>query len=207
MPTVFAFLAAGIAVIVLPGPAVLYIVARSVHQGRRAGVLSALGVAVGGLVHVVAACLGVSALVLSSAVTFSIVKYAGAAYLLFLGVRTLTGRAAEHQLAAPLPVPLRKVFWQGTMVNVLNPKTALFFLAFLPQFVQVERGAPGLQTLMLGMAFVTLAFASDSAYALLSGSLRRRVHGFTGLRTQRYLAGGIYLALGVGAAAVNADPV
>jgi threonine/homoserine/homoserine lactone efflux protein len=194
----FAFAAAVLAV--TPGPAVLYIVARSVHQGRRAGALSALGVATGGLVHVGAAAAGLSALLVSSAAAFAAVRWAGAAYLVWLGVRTLRAGDGED-VAAPPPAPSGRLFAQGVVVNVLNPKTALFFLAFLPQFVDPARGSVTLQILALGAVFIGVAMASDMAYVLLAGTVFRRAgRSARSRRAARLASGGAYLALGLGAA-------
>ena len=192
-------IAAG-ALIVVPGPAVMYIVARSVHQGRRAGLVSALGVAAGGLVHVAGAVLGFSALLASSVLAFSAVRWLGAAYLVYLGVKTLRGGDVAGAAAAPPPpAPPRRLFTQGFVVNVLNPKTALFFLAFLPQFVEPGRGRVPLQMLLLGGAFVLLAIVSDATYALLAGTLGGRIARTAGARRRaRILSGSVYVALGIG---------
>jgi threonine/homoserine/homoserine lactone efflux protein len=198
--TLALFSLAALALIVVPGPAVLYIVARSVDQGQRAGVVSAFGIAVGGLVHVAAATVGISSLVVSSARAFEVVKYAGAAYLIVLGVRRLLTRE-EVRADGRDRAPLRTVFNQGVVVNVLNPKTALFFLAFLPQFVDPEAGSVALQTALLGAVFVVLALMSDSAYALLAGTLGttlRRNVGF--LRAQRWVSGSVFVGLGLATA-------
>jgi threonine/homoserine/homoserine lactone efflux protein len=181
----------------IPGPSVIYIVTRSLAEGRRAGIVSALGIQTGGLVHVLAATIGVSALLASSAVAFSIVKYAGAAYLFYLGIRKLLeGEAAEEEV--PLPGSRRRVYWQGVVVNVLNPKTALFFLAFLPQFVDPDRGAVAPQVLALGVLFIALAMLSDSTYAIVAGSVR----GWLGERRRALarISGCSYLGLGLLAA-------
>ncbi len=196
----FALFALGAgALIVTPGPAVLFIVARSVHQGRRAGLVSALGVAAGGLVHVSGAVLGFSALLASSALAFSTVKVLGAGYLLYLGVRAILGRVDVAAVEEAAPAPLQRLFTQGFVVNLLNPKTALFFLAFLPQFVDPARGHIPLQMLVLGGTFVVLAISSDSTYALLAGMLANRL-GRTprARRSAGILSGSIYIALGVG---------
>lgn len=200
--TLALFAAAALALLVVPGPSVLFIVARSLHQGRRAGLVSALGVEAGGLVHVLAATVGVSALVLSSALLFSLVKWAGAAYLVYLGVRTLLARSqAPTEVAPPREARLARIFWQGALVNALNPKTALFFLAFLPQFVDPARGSVALQTFTLGLFFLALATLTDGAYALLAGTVGRRLRGNALFaRRQKYLTGGVYIALGVGTA-------
>jgi threonine/homoserine/homoserine lactone efflux protein len=198
--TLAVFVVAALALLVVPGPAVLYIVARGIDQGRRAGLVSALGVQVGSLVHVAAATLGLSALLVSSAVAFSLVKYAGAAYLIVLGVRTLARREASRPVAAPAPAPapLARVFAQGVLVNVLNPKTALFFFAFLPQFVDPARGAVAGQTLLFGCLLVALGVVSDGLYAVLAGSVGGWLKGNARfLRRQRYVVGGVYIGLGV----------
>jgi threonine/homoserine/homoserine lactone efflux protein len=204
--TLALFSLAALALIVVPGPAVLYIVARSVDQGRQAGVVSALGIAVGGLVHVTAAVVGISALVVSSARAFEVVKYAGAAYLIVLGIRRLLTRE-EAVGDGRDRAPLRQVFSQGVVVNVLNPKTALFFLAFLPQFVDPEAGSVALQTLLLGTIFVLLALASDSVYGLAAGTLGgalRRSAAY--LRVQRYVSGSVFVGLGLATAVSGSRP-
>jgi threonine/homoserine/homoserine lactone efflux protein len=199
--TLSLFVLATVILLVTPGPAVLYIVTRSLEQGRTAGVVSALGIQAGTLFHVAAAALGVSALLVSSAVAFDTVKYLGAAYLIYLGVRKLVERGAP---AVPRHLPrqsLPRIFAQGVVVNVLNPKTALFFLAFLPQFVEPSRGAVALQIVFLGLVFVALGVLSDGLYGVLAGTagdwIRRR-EGL--LRAQRYVTGGVFIGLGVTAA-------
>ena len=202
------FLTASVALLLTPGPVVLYVVARSVSQGRRAGLASVLGAELGNSLHAVGAALGLAALLASSALAFSGVKYLGAAYLLYLGVRKLARPGAEAS-AAQREVPaasLRGIFAQGVVVAVLNPKTALFFLAFLPQFVDPARGAPAAQILTLGALFVGLGLVSDSAYALLAGTFGRWLWGhprFT--RGERYVSGAVYLGLGA-LAAVSSPP-
>jgi threonine/homoserine/homoserine lactone efflux protein len=199
--TLAVFVVAAVALLVTPGPAVLYIVARSVEQGRWAGVVSALGVHVGTLVHVAAAALGLSALLVSSALAFEVVKYLGAAYLVYLGLRRLRARDARAGSGAAAPKTLRRLFAQGIVVNILNPKTALFFLAFLPQFVDPARGRVGLQILTLGMVFVALGVVSDGLYAVAAGTavgwLKRDGRA---LRAERYVTGGVFVGLGLTAA-------
>jgi threonine/homoserine/homoserine lactone efflux protein len=195
--TLWLYALAATALIVIPGPAVLYIVAQSVGQGRRAGVVSAMGVATGGLVHVVGATVGLSGLLLSSATLFSVVKYVGAAYLIYLGARRLTGRD-EGVLTAPSePRSGRRLYRDGAVVNILNPKTALFFYAFLPQFIDPRRGSVMLQSLLLGAIFVAIAVVSDSAWGLAAGSaaawLRERPMA---IRAERWITGGVFLGLG-----------
>jgi threonine/homoserine/homoserine lactone efflux protein len=200
--TLLVFAPVALGLLVVPGPAVLYIVTRSIDQGRTAGFVSVAGIHLGSLVHVAAAAFGLSAILASSAVAFSMVKYAGAAYLIVLGVRKLLARDEdEAPLEAGRRRSLRRVFVQGAVVNVLNPKTALFFLAFLPQFVDVERGAAWLQMVVLGLTFVALGICSDGTYALVAsraGGWLRSSARFR--RGQRYVSGGIYLSLGAAAA-------
>jgi threonine/homoserine/homoserine lactone efflux protein len=205
MPDAHAFLvfaAASVVLAVVPGPAVIYIVTRSVRHGRAAGLVSTLGVELGNMVHVAAAAVGLSALLASSATAFNVVRYAGAAYLVFLGVRVLLGKEDEDERERPA-VGRRRLFWEGAVVSALNPKTALFFLAFLPQFVDPAQGAVALQAFVLGTCFVALATVSDSAYALLAGTAGNR------LRRGRLLArmsGGVYLGLGAFAALAGERP-
>jgi threonine/homoserine/homoserine lactone efflux protein len=195
------FVLAALALLLVPGPAVLYVVARSIEHGRRAGLASVLGIHVGTLVHIAAATLGLSALVLSSAVAFTAVKIAGAVYLIGLGLWTLLARKAETEIALGGERNLKRAFAQGIVVNVLNPKTALFFLAFLPQFVDTNRGSVALQVASLGLLFAVIALASDATYALLAdllaGKLRRSGRG---ARVRRWASGSIFVALGVTAA-------
>ena len=195
------FVVAAFALLVVPGPAVLYVVARSIQQGRRAGLASVLGIHVGTLVHIAAATAGLSALVVSSAVAFTAVKIAGAVYLVGLGLWTLVSGRAEPDVALGGEQRLRRAFAQGIVVNVLNPKTALFFLAFLPQFVDADAAHPALQIAFLGVLFALLGLVTDSAWALVAGAaggLLRRSRRF--VRTQRYVTGGVYVSLGVATA-------
>ena len=199
--TLLLFAGAAFALIVVPGPVVLYVVARSLEQGRTAGLVSVLGASVGALVHILAAALGISALLASSVVAFSVVKYLGAAYLIYLGVRKLLSKPAVASADEVTPQPLRKIFLEGIVVNVLNPKSAVFFLAFLPQFVVVAKGNAQMQILVLGAAFVVIGLLSDGLYALLAGSFGtwlKRSRRF--LNVQHYVSGSIYVLLGVGAA-------
>jgi threonine/homoserine/homoserine lactone efflux protein len=202
-PTSFAlFCLASAALAVVPGPAVTYIVMHSVDKGRRAGLASAAGVASGGLVHVTAAVVGLSALIASSATAFTVVKLVGAAYLIVVGIRRILSRDESEDVQAP-PAPLRRIYRQGVIVNVFNPKTALFFLAFLPQFVDRGASVPP-QVALLGITFAAIAFASYCLYALLAdrhaGRLRRWGRGAT---ARRFLSGGIFIALGATAAAAH----
>ena len=162
--TLALFSVAAIALAVVPGPAVTYIVTQSIDKGRRAGVVSALGVASGGLVHVTAATIGLSALIASSATAFTVVKLVGAVYLIVVGIRRILARDDEAE-AEILQAPLQKLYIQGLVVNVLNPKTALFFLAFLPQFVDPDTGSVTLQVAVLGCLFVVIALGISAAAA------------------------------------------
>jgi threonine/homoserine/homoserine lactone efflux protein len=191
------FAVASIALLLVPGPAVLYVVTQSAEHGRRAGLASVAGIHLGTTVHIAAATVGLSALVVASATAFTAVKLAGAVYLVYVGIRKLLER--EPPLTSGLPSgALRKLFVQGVVVNVLNPKTALFFLAFLPQFVDRDRGAVWSQVLILGVLFMLLGFVSDSLYALtagtIAGALRRRRTVF------RYGSGAVFIGLGTVAA-------
>jgi threonine/homoserine/homoserine lactone efflux protein len=194
------FSVAALILLVIPGPAVLYIVAQSVSRGRLAGLVSMLGVQTGGLVHVAAATAGLSALLVRSSVAFSAVKYAGAAYLVLLGVRRLLGRV-EDTTALPRERDLRRLYVQGIVVNILNPKTALFFFAFLPQFVDVSRGHVAFQIATLGLVFILLACLSDGLYALASGSAAGWLrHRRGALQAQRYASGSVLVGLGLATA-------
>src|SRR5690242_9695393 len=196
------FLGAALVLLLIPGPAVLYIVARSVAQGRMAGFVSDLGIHSATLVHVLAAALGLSALLASSALAFSIVKWAGAAYLIWLGLKKIFGRAEEIDADGNLPRHSHaRLFRDGFIVNLLNPKTALFFLAFLPQFVEPERGHLAMQIALLGLMFTVLGFCTDSCYALASGTAGnwlKQSRGF--LKVERYVSGVLLIGLGVTAA-------
>jgi threonine/homoserine/homoserine lactone efflux protein len=197
------FSLASVALAVVPGPAVTYIVTHSIDKGRRAGIVSAFGIASGGLVHVVAATVGLSALIASSATAFTAVKLVGAAYLIAVGIRRISSGEQDGEIQS-VPAPHRELYVQGVVVNVLNPKTALFFLAFLPQFVDPARGAIWPQVAFLGILFALIAFASDVSYALLADLLAgklRRTGG--GAKARRWVSGGIFVALGAVAATAH----
>ncbi len=195
------FILAALALLIVPGPAVLYILARSVDQGRRAGLVSVVGVGLGSMVHVAAAALGLSALLVQSATAFRTVKYLGAAYLIYLGVRRLLGKGDSIVQADGSNRTLRRIFFQGVWVNILNPKTALFFFAFLPQFVEVDAGSVGLQILFLGTLLVVMGVVTDGAYALAAGSLGEWLKKRSRIVTaQRWFAGGVFISLGLATA-------
>lgn len=186
----------------VPGPAVVFIVTRSVDQNRRAGMASGLGVAVGNWALVVGAAYGLSALLAASTVAYDVVRFTGAAYLIHLGVQRLRDRRATFEAGAVPPAqPLRRLFRQGVLVGLLNPKAALFFFSFLPQFVVGGHGAVATQMLVLGTVVVAITLASDCGYATLAGgvgqALLRRPKV---VRRQQVVAGCVYIALGVVAA-------
>jgi threonine/homoserine/homoserine lactone efflux protein len=194
------FVAAALALLLVPGPAVLYIVARSIDQGRVAGLVSVLGVHLGSLVHVAAAAIGLSSLLVSSAVAFSVVKYAGASYLIYLGVRALLSREEPREVEVR-PARLRTLLRQGAVVNILNPKTALFFLAFLPQFVDPDAGHVALQLIFLGLVFVALGLVTDGLYALAAGTAGEWLRSsriYAGAR--RWVSGTVFIGLGLATA-------
>jgi threonine/homoserine/homoserine lactone efflux protein len=195
------FVSAALVLLAIPGPAVLYVTSRSIGQGRAAGFVSALGIGVGTLVHVAAAAVGLSALLMSSAAAFGAVKYLGAAYLIYLGIQKLrTKESFELSQEAPR-AKLSRIFGQGIIVNILNPKTALFFFAFLPQFVDASRGAVALQILFLGALFAVMGMTSDSLWALFAGTVARHLkRNARWLSTQRYVSGGMLISLGVATA-------
>ena len=157
LSTIALFLLAGLGLLLIPGPAVLYVVTRSAAQGRRAGLASVLGIESATCVHILAAALGLSAILLTSALAFNVVKYLGAAYLILLGLRTLLSKKKHQDVLVEPPRSLSQLFGQGFLVNLLNPKTALFFYAFLPQFVDPSRGAVVGQILLLGVLFPRIA--------------------------------------------------
>ena len=193
--TLLLFAASAVALVAVPGPNLIYIVTRSVDQGRRAGVASAFGVETATLVHIAAAAAGLSAALASSATAFTIVKYAGAAYLVFLAARAFMERGQE-QPAERAPAAGRRVFAEGFVVNLLNPKVALFFLAFLPQFIDPGAGAAWTQVLVLGGLLAAIGLSVDLMYALAAGSLGALVRGNAAIARRRgQLAGGVYLAL------------
>jgi len=192
------FLGASLALVLVPGPAVLYITARSANQGRLAGLVSVLAIETANFLQAVAATLGLSALLLSSALAFDVVKYLGAAYLIYLGLRKLFARAEAAESGAIKQESLSRIYWQGFAINMLNPKTALFYFAFLPQFVDPAKGNVTAQTLLLGAIFVGMALVTDSLYALLASSLAERLRGNRHfLEGQRYFAGLVYVGLGI----------
>jgi threonine/homoserine/homoserine lactone efflux protein len=198
------FFVAALVLAATPGPSVLYIVSRSVDQGRLAGLVSVLGVWVATVCHVAAAALGVSALLAASALAFSILKYAGAAYLIYLGVRRLLTPDEAVSFEAPARKPLTRLFRDGFLVNLFNPKTALFFYAFLPQFADPARGPIPLQIAILGVLATIVGLASDATYAAAAGTAGDWLRGSRRYRQLvRFGSGSVYVGLGVGALLVS----
>jgi threonine/homoserine/homoserine lactone efflux protein len=195
------FIGAALLLLVVPGPSVLYIVTQSVSHGRRAGMASVAGITTGTLVHIAAATVGLSALLASSALAFDVVKYLGAAYLILVGLRRLLGLERADEAEPPPARSLGRYYRQGIVVNVLNPKTALFFLAFLPQFVDPSRGAAWAQILLLGLLFACLGMLSDGCWALVAGTLGERFRRSARFpKVQRYVSGSVFVGLGAVAA-------
>ncbi|WP_346291726.1 LysE family translocator [Sphaerothrix gracilis] len=199
LATLSIFLTAAFILSITPGPGILYTLARSLHGGRAVGIASVMGLFVGGLFHVVAAALGLSSLLMTSAIAFSIVKYIGAAYLIYLGLKTLlsSDTLAIAADASYSPMLKSSAFTQGVMTEVLNPKTALFFLAFIPQFVQVENGSVLAQFLVLGLITTSFNFAADLAVATFAGPLGQRLKtNYQFRRLQRLVSGSTLMGLG-----------
>ena len=199
MPTfesLAAFGIASLALLVIPGPAVLYVINRSVADGRNVALAAVAGLEIGNFMHVIAATVGLSAVIATSAAAFSVVKWIGAGYLIYIGIRTL---ATKPQAVSQLndPMSRRRAFTQGIVVNTFNPKVALFFLSFLPQFIDADRGSAALQSLVLGSTFVVLGCISDSLFAILASALRGTLlRGKSLPFVQRYVAGSVFIALG-----------
>ena len=199
------FLVAALVLLITPGPAVFYIVARSVQQGSLAGIVSAVGVVTGGFIHVLAGTVGLSALVLSSPIAFTTVKYFGALYLVYLGFRSFLGKDRSGDPNLQLrPRQLGRVYRDGLLVNLFNPKTILFFIAFLPQFVDSTRGNPGMQFLLLGTIMVSMGLVTDSIYAAMAGRASQWLRKTRSrLSYQEWFAGTVYLGLGIFTLLVN----
>ena len=198
------FVLACVALVASPGPAFFYIMASSIQGGRLAGFVSMLGIGLGTVAHIVAAAVGVSALLMSSALAFNMVKYAGAAYLVYLGIRTLRSKRGNGEVTMEEGLPAGQVFYQAFLVNLLNPKTAIFFLAFLPQFVDPLRGDVTMQVLVLGLILILVGFVNDIVIVLLTSSVGNWMQRNPRAQTiQRYVSGGTFLTLGIAAAFSN----
>src|SRR5262245_21422108 len=192
------FIVTCLVLLAIPGPAVLYVVSRSVDQGRRAGLASVAGICTGTVVHVTLATIGLSSLVLASQLAFDVVRYVGAAYLVYLGVRRLLTRTAEEGPHVRPPRTARDLYTQGLVVNLLNPKTIVFIFAFIPQFVNVGAGHVWFQILVLGLTFAALGAMSDSLYAVVAGTVADRLRGTPLIaRIERWFGGTVLIGLGV----------
>ena len=201
LSTISVFMLASVVLLIIPGPAVFYIISRSIDQGRIAGIISVLGIGVGTIAHIAAAALGVSMLLVSSPLAFNIVKYAGAAYLVYLGIQSLLENKGPQNILKMKQQSLGRIFYQAVIVNVLNPKTALFFLAFLPQFLDVSRGEVAVQIVIFGFIFIVLGIFIDGLWAIIAGTVGERLKlnmRYSGAR--RYFGGSTLIALGVGSA-------
>lgn len=201
--SIITFGVASVALLLIPGPAVIYILNRSVSDGREVGLAAVAGLELGNMVHVVAASAGLSAVLATSATAFNTVKWLGAGYLVFVGVRTLLMRPATMS-GDSTSVSLKRSFTQGVVVNTLNPKVALFFVSYLPQFIDADKGAAWSQALVLGTVFVLIGCCTDGMYALTASALRNKLlTGRTLPIVQRYVAGTVFVALGVMAATTS----
>jgi threonine/homoserine/homoserine lactone efflux protein len=198
IPHLLTFALVVLALFLVPGPAVLLTLAQSMSGGPKVGLATSLGIAMGDAVHTAMAALGLSALLMTSAVAFDLVKYAGVAYLVYLGVRAwITPSEGMTQLKAQ-PVDARRAFYRALLTEVLNPRTALFFLAFLPQFVRPAGGPVVIQLLVLGLVFVTLSIGYTSVLALAAGSLGPWLVNHSGVaRWQGKIIGSVYIGLGI----------
>ena len=197
LDSIVAFAIASLALLVIPGPAVLYVINRSIADGRSIALAGVAGLELGNFVHVIAATIGLSAVIAASATAFGIVKWIGAGYLVFIGLRTLTKKPQAME-AQTTSLSRGKSFTQGIIVNTFNPKVALFFLSFLPQFIDEKLGSAALQSLILGSMFVAIGLCTDGMYAILASALRTTLlRGKSLPFVQRYVAGTVFIALGL----------
>ncbi|MEH6631186.1 MAG: LysE family translocator [Halopseudomonas aestusnigri] len=205
--TFIAFVAASVLIQLIPGPGFLYIFARSINQGRVAGLLSAVGLVAGTLVHVFLAMIGLSAVLMASSEAFTLIKLAGATYLIYLGLKALISKTSPIKLSHSEYSTLSRVFIDGIIVSVFNPKVAIFFLAFLPQFVVAEAGSISTQFLILGLTFSGLALLIDGAFALLSDLLRRQLKpSVLSGHVPRVFSGIVFIGLGIATALMGRRP-
>lgn len=201
LSTYAVFLATGLVLLLTPGPAVLYVVTRSIEMGRAGGIASCAGITTGTVVHIGLATAGLSSLILASRVAFDAVKYVGAAYLIVLGLRRLLTRGSVEEVAEPAPRTRRRAYTQGIVVNLTNPKTIVFIFAFIPQFVDPHAGHVWLQVAVLGLSFAGLGFLSDGMYAVIAGSVADRLRGSDAIaRFERWFGGSVLIGLGIVAA-------
>ena len=195
--SIILFLSAAFFVLVVPGPAVIYITTRSLDQGTKAGIVSTIGIAFGSVIHVGFAAFGLSAILVTSAYAFAIIKFAGAAYLIYLGITKLFSKTKFDFEKEKIQKSNSKMFVEGMLVNLLNPKTALFFFSFLPQFADAANGSIALQIFILGMIFVLMGLVSDSLYAIVAGTFQKYILTHPRiLNIQKYVTGSIYILLG-----------
>ena len=201
LSTISLFSIAAIILALTPGPDMLYIATRSITQGRGAGIFSALGVHTGVLIHTIAAAFGISALIAESAVAFNIVRYAGAAYLVYLGIRTILNKAASLEIKVIEHKKLRSVYYQGLITNLFNPKVILFFLAFLPQFADPSKGSIPIQMVTLGCLMIVVTLPIDIAVGLLGGSMGKFLKTSTRMqRISKWFTGSVFISLGISTA-------
>jgi len=204
LTTLIAFSAAALVLLLIPGPGILYLLARSISQGRKAGFISSLGLSAGSLIHVLSATLGISALLATSASAFNIIKLIGSVYLIYLGIQTILSNTPAVDGTPIKPVPFKRLFIDGLVVSVFNPKIAIFFIAFLPQFVNPEVGDTTAQFLTLGLVFVVIATLVDFTFACVSGTFHKSlVDALETSSVPRYLTGSVYIGLGLGTAFVD----
>ena len=198
LPTLTTYILVVTGFVFIPGPATLLTMARAASSGTRAGIATGAGIAVGDLLHTFMAIIGISAIIATSAVLFSVLKYAGAAYLVYLGLRAILEKDQTRFLRAAVPMTARQAFRQAILAELLNPKTALFFLAFLPQFVKPENGLVLVQLCVLGVVFVGLGLVSTVVFATTAGGLGEYLRRSPKvLKWQGKVVGSIYCALGV----------
>jgi threonine/homoserine/homoserine lactone efflux protein len=201
LSTYAVFLATAIALLAIPGPAVLYVVTRSIEMGRAGGLASVSGITTGTVIHTTLATAGLSSLIIASRAAFDTVKYVGAAYLILLGLRRLLTRGEDKAEAERPSRTLRGAYTQGIVVNLTNPKAIVFIFAFIPQFVDPNARHVWLQVLVFGLSFSFLGFLSDSLYALAAGTVADRLRGTHRIaRFQRWFGGSVLIGLGVAAA-------
>jgi threonine/homoserine/homoserine lactone efflux protein len=196
-PLLSAFLVASFVLAVTPGPGVFYVVTRSLAQGRLAGLSSVAGVALGNLGNAVGAAVGLAAVFAASTAAFTVAKYAGALYLVYLGIHAMRAPVGDGPIPSVAPAPVGRVLRDGLVVGLLNPKTALFFAAFLPQFVDAS-AAPLAQSLALGSIFVAMAALTDTVYAVAAGAVAPALARARGARVAgRYVTGSAFIGLGL----------
>jgi threonine/homoserine/homoserine lactone efflux protein len=198
LSTMSAFVVIVMGLFLIPGPAVLLIATRTVQSGRKAGIMAGLGIATGDIIHTLFAAIGLSAILMTSALAFNFVKYAGAAYLIYLGIRAILEKPKDPQLPKTPVVKISSAYGQAILVEILNPKTALFFLAFLPQFVHPEQGPSFFQFLILGLTFVVLSAIYTTFVAMSVQLLGRMVKRISWMgRWSGKIVGAIYIGLGL----------